>query len=364
VFPELTSTLLLKTKTDGVPDARDLSLSELSSTPVKSSGGDINLEQLIVQSKHPEKPDLKPDWKNYEEVQSNCRKLKTLLKDLGFNKFDRNAYLYYFLTNNSDWKNYNTSAQRVQNEEIDSRTLQKYRNKNFGDCLNTGDFTVMKAMGLAVNTESDWMQIGDSSNKKEQFFEPLKAIERQLIPVLKSSNKAEMESQIFPLISTTSKGEGTVLLQNRLGEFGLEKLLMTESVPAAQPANNQNPSQPTIPGPAPTMQIPSIPGAGLLITARQLVQVISGLMFNELSCARIVPEQIRAPSVNAGILLFTTKAESHRAKGGAMEFEFASGKITRIAFQSPTYRDFEQDLTNHPDTGGCRIDPALIAKLH
>jgi hypothetical protein len=47
-----------------------------------------------------------------------------------------------------------------------------------------------------------------------------------------------------------------------------------------------------------------------------------------------------------------------------MEFEFASGKINRIAFQSPTYRDFEQDVSDHPEVGGCRIAPALLTKLH
>jgi hypothetical protein len=66
---------------------------------------------------------------------------------------------------------------------------------------------------------------------------------------------------------------------------------------------------------------------------------------------------------SSGILLFTTEGGS-RVKGGAMEFEFSGDKITRIAFQLPTYRDFEQDLLDRPEIGGCRIDPAFLAKLH
>jgi hypothetical protein len=358
VAPELTSSLLLKTKSEGLPDARDLSLSEISATPVKSSGSDISLQQLIEQSQHPEKPNLKPDWTNYEDVQVNCRKLKTVLKDLGFNKFDRNAYLYYFLAGNNDWLNYNIAAQQAQSEEINSKTLQKYRSKNFGACLNGDDYAVMKTMGLKVNTEADWAQMGDSSQKKEQFLAPLKAIERQLLPVLKSTNKAEMESQIFPLISTTGKGEGTVLIQNRLGEFGLEKSLQPEITPASPTPNNQPPA------PATTTAPPAISGAGMMISARQLAQVIAGLNLNELTCARIIPEQINSPSANTGIVLFTTKAGSSGLKGGAIEFEYAAGKISRIAIQSPTYRDFEQHIADHPESGGCRIEPAWMAKLH
>jgi len=66
---------------------------------------------------------------------------------------------------------------------------------------------------------------------------------------------------------------------------------------------------------------------------------------------------------NSGILLFTTKEGDPRIKGGAMEFEFSGGKITRIAFQLSTYRDFEQDLLDRPEIGGCRIDPSFLAKL-
>ena len=203
----------------------------------------------------------------------------------------------------------------------------------------------MKAMGLTVNTESDWAQMGDSSQKKEQFFMPLKSIERQLLAVLKNPNKAEMESQIFPLLNTAKNGDGTVLLQNHLGDFGLEKLLQLEPL-AITPAPNP------------------VPGAGLIINAHQLVQVFSGLAFNELSCARVIPEQMGKPVGNTGVLLFTTQPGSLRAKGGAMEFEFSAGKINRIAFQSPSYRDFEQDIMDHPETGGCRIDSEFLKRLH
>ncbi|MDD2724177.1 MAG: hypothetical protein PHH59_09185 [Methylovulum sp.] len=365
VYPEITASMLLKTKAGGLPDARDLSLAELSQSAMKSATGDINLQQLIGQSKHPEKPNLQPDWNNYEDVHSNCRKIKVVMKDLGFNKFDRNAYIYYFLLNSADWKNYNVPAQKVGADDINAKTLQSYRSKNFGNCLISDDFAAMKAMGLSVNTESDWAQMGDSSQKKEQFFMPLKSIERQLLTVLKNTNQAEMESQIYPLINTFAKGDGTVLLQNHLGDFGLEKLLQPATPIAPVPAAEQTAS-PKAPAIAPTtIATPApIPGEGLIITARQLVQVFLGLAFNELSCARVVPEQMGKSTATAGILLFATKEGSPRAKGGAMEFEFSGGKINRIAFQSPSYRDFEQDAIDHPEIGGCRVDPALLTKLH
>ncbi len=363
IYPELTASLLLKTKAGGLPDARDLSLNEISYTPVKSSSGEINLQQLIEQSKHPEKPNLKPDWNNYGEVQTNCRKIKLVMKDLGFNKFDRNAYLFYFLASNNDWKNYNITAQQVQSEDIASKTLKNYRSKNFGQCLSADDYKAMKAMGLPVNSESDWAQMGDSSQKKDQFFAPLQSIERQLVAVLKSSSKAEMESQLFPLLTTAGKGDGTVLLQNRLGDFGLEKLLLPEPAapaPTTQPSPGAEPATPS----ANAVAVTPIPGEGMSIGAQQLVQVFSGLKINELSCARIIPEQIGKPAGTIGIILFTTQPESPRIKGGALEFEFANGKINRIAFQSPALRDFEQNVKDHPEIGGCRIEPAFLAKLH
>jgi hypothetical protein len=360
IYPEITSSLLLKTRADGIPDARDLSLMEISQSPMKSATGDINLQQLIEQSKHPEKPTLKPDWNNYDDVKSNCRKLKVVMKDLGFNKFDRNAFIYYFLANNVDWRNYNIPSQKVQAEDINAKTLQKYRAKNFDNCLAADDYTAMKAMGLTVNTDSDWAQMGDTSQKKEQFFMPLKSIERQLLAVLKNPNKAEMESQIFPLLNTAKKGDGTVLLQNHLGDFGLQKLLQ----PAPAPPVTAMPTGQNMPIVAETVVPAAIHGEGLIVTASQLVQVFSGLAFNELSCARVLPEQLGKQAGNVGILLFTTQAGSPRAKGGAMEFEFSGGKINRIAFQLPAYRDFEQDVIDHPEIGGCRIDPAFLAKLH
>ncbi len=372
IYPEITSSLLLKTKGDGLPDARDLSLVEISQSPMKSASGDINLQQLIEQSKHPEKPNLKPDWNNYDDVQSNCRRLKIVLKDLGFNKFDRNAFIYYFLANNGDWRNYNIPPQKIQGEDIGTKTLQKYRSRNFGDCLAADDYATMKAMGLTVNTESDWVQMGDSSQKKEQFFMPLRSIERQLVAVLKHSNRAEMESQLYPLLKTAAKGDGTVLLQNHLGDFGLGKLLQPENAttpvtpaPAATaPTSPGAQGTPTVTTPAVTSTLLMIPGEGLIISARQLVQVFSGLAFNEMSCARVIPEQLGKQTATIGIILFSTKEGSPRAKGGAMEFEFSDGKINRIAFQSSTYRDFEQDVIDRPEIGGCRIDPAFLAKLH
>jgi len=358
VYPEITPSLLLKIQANGVPNARDLSLAEISYSPIKSATGDINLQQLIEQSKHPEKPNLKPDWTSYNDVQTNCRKLKLVLKDLGFNKFDRNAFIYYFLANNGDWKNYNISTQKALDDDVSVMTLKNYRSKNFADCLAVEDYAVMKVMGLPVNTDADWEQMGSTSQKKEQFFMPLKSIERQLVAVLKNPNKAEMESQIFPLLNTAKNGDGTVLLQNHLGDFGLEKLL--QPAPVA-PLPQVSTSQDAPAASAPVAALAPIPGEGLIVNARQLVQVFSGLAFNELSCARVLPGQ---QTGNIGILLFTTQAGSPRAKGGAMEFEFSGGKINRIAFQSPAYRDFEQDVLDHPEVGGCRIDPALLAKLH
>ncbi len=371
IYPEIIPSLLLKSTAEGLPDARDLSFEELGYLPIKSAGGEIKLLQLIEQSKHPAKPNLKPNWNNYEEVESNCRKLKLVMKDLGFNKFDRNAFIYYFLAKDNDWKNYNITRQKAMSGEIEPKIMKTYRSKNFGNCLAVDDYAVMKAMGLPVNLPSDWAQIGESSQKKEQFFTPLKSIERQLLSVLKNPDKSEMEQQIFPLLTTSQKGDGTVLLQNHLGDIGLENMLNTplttiSAVPAPTPATTSTamlaPNEPK-----PTSAIPAhaaIPGSGIIINARQLVQVFSGLSIDQLSCARVLPEQLGKPLANTGILLFTTNKDSLRAKGGAMEFEFSGGKIHRIAFQSPAYRDFEQHLLDHPEIGGCRIDPSFLTKLH
>jgi hypothetical protein len=357
IYPEILPSLLLKTTAEGIPDARDLSFEEIGYSPIKSAAGEINLQQLIEQSKHPAKPNLEPDWNNYLDAEGNCRKLKLVMKDLGFNKFDRNAVIYYFLAKNGDWNNYNISRQKVQSEEMRPKVIEGYRSKNFANCLATDDYAVMKLMGLPVNTPSDWDQVGEASQKKEQLFTPLKSIERQLVAVLKNPNKAEMEQQLFPLLNTAKNGDGSVLLQNHLGDFGLELLLNPPVAPVPVPADaSPAPAAPV----AEAVFVPTaIPGEGVVVSARQLAQVFSGLSINELSCARPVPDSL---GKSAGILLFTTKEGGSRVKGGAMEFEFSGGKITRIAFQLSTYRDFEQDLLDRPEVGGCRVDPTFLAK--
>lgn len=360
VYPEILPSLLLKMTADGIPDARDLSLEEMWYSPIKSTTGQITLQQLIEQSQHPAKPKLNPDWNNYAEVESNCRKLKLVLKDLGFNKFDRNAVLYYFLAKNGDWKSYNISPQMAMADEIRPKVLEDYRRKGFGNCLAVDDYAVMKSMGLSVNAQSDWNLIGESRQKKEQFFTPMQSVERQLISVLKNPNPAEMARQMFPLLTTAKSGDGTVLLQNHLGDFGLEALL-NPSAPLAPPVSGAPEAQTAQPASsAPAV----IPGEGIIISAHQLARVFSGLSISELSCARPAPEQQGKSAENVGIFLFTTNDGSPRAKGGAIEFEFSGGKINRIAFQLPTFRDFEQDLLNRPEIGGCRIDPAFLKKLH
>jgi len=376
IYPEIIPSLLLKTTQEGIPDARDLSLEEIGYSPIKSGAGEVKLLQLIEESKHPAKPNLKPNWNNYEEVEGNCRKIKLVMKDLGFNKFDRNAFIYYFLANNSDWKNYNTPQQKAMSGEIQLKVMEGYRSKNFGLCLIADDYAVMKAMGLPVNLPADWKQIEESGQKKEQFFLPLKSIERQLISVLKNPNKSEMEQQLFPLLATATNGDGSVLLQNHLGDFGLEKLLAQPSVeslllpiPASATATIPNPigvipPTPAVSAPVATPAPVTIPGSGVIVSARQLVQVFSGLSINELSCARTLSDQQGKTAANGGVLLFTTKEGSPRAKGGAMEFEFSGGKINRIAFQLPTYRDFEQDVLDHPEVGGCRIESSFLSQLH
>ncbi|MFU8787848.1 MAG: hypothetical protein ACNA7G_02395 [Methylobacter sp.] len=353
IYPEIVPSLLFKTGADGIPDARDLSFEEIGYLPIKSAAGDINFQQLLEQSTHPAKPNLKPDWNNYQEVEGVCRKLKLVMRDFGFNKFDRNAVIYYFLAKSGDWNNYHISRQKILAEDVRPKVIERYRSRNFANCLTADDFTVMKAMGLSVNTEADWEQVGAESQKKERTFTPLKSIERQLVAVLKNPNKMEMERQLFPLLTTAAKGDGTVLLQNHLGDFGLELLL---NPPVIAPAAAEDPIIP-VESPAPV----AIPGEGLVVSASQLAQVFSGLLIDELSCARPVPDSSGKP---AGILLFTTKEASPRAKGGAMEFEFSGGKITRIAFQLSTYRDFEQNLLDRPDVGGCRIEAYFLSKLH
>jgi len=176
-----------------------------------------------------------------------------------------------------------------------------------------------------------------------------------------------MERQLYPLLATTKTGEGSVLLQNHLGEFGLEKLLanpVVEPVATPLPDATAQPSIVPVTPALPNSAASSMPGEGVVVSARQLVQVFSGLSFDEFSCARIIPNQLGKSTANEGILLFTTKEGSPRAKGGAMEFEFSNGKINRIAFQLSTFRDLEQDVVEHTESGGCRIDPSFVNKLH
>jgi len=354
IYPEIVPSLLFKTGAEGIPDARDLSFEEIGYLPIKSAAGDINFQQLLEQSTHPAKPNLKPDWNNYQNVEGVCRRLKLVMRDFGFNKFDRNAVLYYFLAKSGDWNNYNISRQKILAEEMRPKVIERYRSKNFANCLAADDFTVMKVMGLSVNTEADWEQMGAESQKKERTFTPLKSIERQLVAVLKNPSTLEMERQLFPLLNTAAKGDGSVLLQNHLGDFGLELLL---APPVAMPVLDSS----AVPG---ALSVPpvaaAIPGEGVVVNAGQLAQVFSGLSIDELSCARPAPDSLGKSS---GIVLFTTKEGSPRNKGGAIEFEFSGGKITRIAFQLSTYRDFEQDLLDRPDVGGCRIEPSFLEKL-
>ena len=70
-----------------------------------------------------------------------------------------------------------------------------------------------------------------------------------------------MEQQIFPLLATTQKGDGTVLLQNHLDDFGLEKLLVPPSVasaPTPKPAAPAVPDAAAAPTPAPVAAAPQV----------------------------------------------------------------------------------------------------------
>ena len=381
VSPELSASLLLKTNADGIPDARDLTLSDIGYLPSKVVDGDIKLVQLLEQSKSADKPNLKPVWTNYNDVESNCKKIKLLLRDLGFNKFDRDAFIYYFLVNSPDWNNYNRTAQQLLSDDMSAKTMEEFKAKNFGSCLVADDYLVMKAMGLKVNTQADWQDMQVTGDKKQQVLLPLKSIERQFARVLSNSNKVEIEQQLYPLLFTASKGDGTVLLQNYLGDFGLEKLLSGSNVQSnvvtssIVPSSNSGASvesalveaaktSNSVVTATESVLVKPIPAEGLIVTARQLAQVISGLLFNEFSCGRLLPDQQGHLMSNDGIVLFTTKSGSSRPKGGAIEFEFSGGKINRIAFQLPTYKDFEQSIIDHPVMGDCRIDPVLLNQLH
>ncbi|MCI0666902.1 MAG: hypothetical protein L0Y43_02470 [Methylococcaceae bacterium] len=335
VYPEILPSLLLKIAPNGLPDASDLSLDELWRSKIKAGAADVNLRQIIASAGHDEKPNLEPDWRQYEALEIDCRKLKVVLKDLGFNKFDRNAILYYYLNHSPDWKNYNVAGQDGPPDEFRVSQVEKLRKKNFGNCLSREDYRTMKRMGLAVKTGEDWDAIAESGQKTIKLLGPLQSIERQLVPVIKNPNPEEMERQAFPLLATQSGGNGTVLLQNHLSNFGLEGIL----------------------------GVPAIPGTGVVINASQLSKVLSGLKIAELSCARPAMEQGR-PLANLGILLFTTREGSPITTGGALEFEFNGGIISRLTFQHPTFRDFKQSLEDYPEIGGCRIDSALAGKLY
>ena len=381
VLPEVSASLLLKTNADGVPDARDLTLSDIGYLPSKVVDGDIKLVQLLEQSKSSDKPNLKPDWTNYNDVESNCKKIKLVLRDLGFNKFDRDAFIYYFLVNSPDWNNYNRSSQQLLSDDMSAKTMEEIKAKNFGSCLVADDYVVMKAMGLKVNSQADWQDMQVTGDKKQQVLLPLKSIERQFARVLSNPNKVEIEQQLYPLLFTANKGDGTVLLQNYLGDFALEKLLSDSKaqanvVPSSiAPSTNSNASgelasveasKTSISGAIATesIQVNPVPAEGLIVTARQLAQVISGLLFNEFTCGRLLPDQQGHLTNNDGMVLFTTKSGSPRLKGGAIEFEFSGGKINRIALQLPSYKDFEQSVIDHPVMGDCRIDSVFINQLH
>jgi hypothetical protein len=327
--------LLLKIGESGLPDATDLSLDELWRAKIQASAeGEVNLRHYISEADHPQKPNLDPDWISYPEVEANCRKLKVVMKDLGFNKYDRNAVLYYFLGRSPDWRNYNITGKTVLTQEPRSSVLQQYRARNFFQCLSQDDFETMKRMGLEVNSEQDWNRLVQGIQEKETYFGVIHAMERQLLTAIRNVNSAEAERQIFPLIAAKAGAEGTVLLQNHLTSFGLEQWL----------------------------GVPSVPGSGIVVTAAQLASVFSNLKIDEASCARPVFEQGK-PVRNVAILLLTTQPDSPLVKGGALEFEFDGGKITRLAFQHPAYRDYRQDLTDHPELGDCRIDPALLERV-
>lgn len=330
----LRPSLLMKINPEGLPDARDLSLDELWRLKMQGTSADGALLSYITEAEHAERPNLQPNWADYKDVESNCRKLKVVMKDLGFNKFDRNAVLYYFLEKSAEWKNYNLPGQQVLSENIPYSRLQQYRTKSFAGCLVSEDYETMKKMGLPVNSEEDWQGILGQTREKESYFSTVRSVERQLVAAITNADPMVTERQLFPLITTDEKGTGTVLLQNHLANFGLEQML----------------------------NVSVVPGAGIVATAAQLAPVFAMLQIDALSCARPAFEQGRVLK-NSAIMLFTTKSGSPLVKGGALEFEFDGGKIKRIAFQHPAYRDYLQNLRDYPDLGGCKVDAALVGRL-
>jgi hypothetical protein len=333
VSASITPSLLLHLGADGIPDARDSSLEELWRVPMQTGSGKIPLQQWLSQTATQDKPNLQPNWSNYSEVEDSCRKLKWLMKDLGFNKFDRNVVLYYFLAKSPDWRNFNITGQKAMADENRAQLLAQYRSRDFGQCLASEDYAVMKSMGLAVNTDQDWEQLTNSRQKRETAFSGIQSAARQFFAALGNADPAVTARQLYPLLITPQKGNGTVLLQNNLG-FALEKLL----------------------------DVPSIADEGVFVTALQLANVFAKLQLDEVSCVRPAQEQGQ-PLNTVGLWLFSTKSDSPLQKGGAMEFEINQGKITRLAFQNPAYRDFAQELIDYPERYGCRIERALLDKL-
>ncbi|MBS1214394.1 MAG: hypothetical protein H6R26_3011 [Proteobacteria bacterium] len=334
VYADSRPSLLLKTGANGVPDARDLSLEELWRSSIRSGAEGMSLQRYIQEADHPDRPNLQPDWNNYRDVELNCRKLKVVMRDLGFNKFDRNAVLHYFLDKTPEWKNYNLTGQKALSAATPVAQLERYRAANFGGCLVDDDYEVMKSLSLPVNASVDWTNTLQQLREKESYLSGIRALERQLVSVVRNPNPTEMERQIFPLVSSRQSGAGTVLLQDRLGNFGLERLL----------------------------NVPTVPGEGLVLGSAQLAQLFAGLKIADASCARPAFEQGR-PVPNVAILLMATAPESPLAKGAALEFEFDGSRIVRIALQSPTFRDFRQDIISNPQLGDCRIDPTWLERL-
>jgi hypothetical protein len=213
-------------------------------------------------------------------------------------------------------------------------TLQEYRERNFSGCLAKPDYDAMAQMGLPVNTDETWEMLLTGRRKQESVVGPVQSIGRQLTAVINNKNPTEMARQIYPLIATAKEGNGQVLLQNHLGDFGLENLLgMT-----------------------------AISGEGVVLTYQQVEQVFNWLAIKELSCSRPAIEQGK-PLGHIGLMLFTTQDGSPWPKGGALEYEIVNGKIARLSFQNPAFRDFEQSPIDFPEVGGCRISNDFVQKL-
>ena len=335
VYPQLSSSLLLKTDPEGVPDAHDLSLDELWHIPMQGGEGDSRLKPVVEKAGQSNALNLSPNWQNYSEVENQCRKLKLTLKDLGFNKFDRNAVLYYFLLQSVDWKNFNITSQRAMADSIRPKQLEDFRAKDFSGCLAEEDYQAMKAMHLVINTHQDWDNLSSSRQKKEDSFAAVQSVGRQLLAALKNTDQQEMSRQLFPLFNHNQQGPGYSLIQNNLGNFALEALL----------------------------GIPAMNAETMTVNAGQIANLFSHLGIESFSCVRPALEQGK-PLSHIGIMLFTTQPGSPREKGGALEFELAQGKIVRISFQHPSFRDFEQNLLDYPDLGGCHIDNDFLNRLH